>query len=247
MARVISMPQAASVLRADLSVGPADDSGGVLHVSPYTGGWTRIIYSRALLWSGRLVFLAEDHQGDVLLRAWLNEKTGNVLAIPISELDADAGTLPAFPTITAAARSGGDAVLALDAEPDPLWLGHLIHLAGRMARIESITGTNVTIYPAVVPETLPADIDAPGFFLFRVVKQDGGDTDAAGMRAITLEIVEAVGATAPEPIPDNALIWRGRALVWDRDVLIWLPAREGMLWRGNYLLWRGNTLAWSVI
>ena len=150
MSLVLPLPSGTLLIACELGIGRDDEGGGVVHASVYTGEADHVSYSRHDIWSGSLTFAARhptdrsrDHEADALLRAWCNESTENVLALPLSQIDPDLPSLPDFPEITGATRSGERSVLALasDAAEEGDWTicaGHFPpgKQIGKIARVD---------------------------------------------------------------------------------------------------------------
>lgn len=242
----LPLPSGVHLLRKELGVGSNDIRDGVIHASPFTGAWSRVVFSRNALWNGRLVFGAETHDGDARVRAWINEAVGNVLAVPLSAMEEGYLSRPAMPAITAAIRKeDGTAELTLDAAASAEWIGSLATIGNRMVRILDISSMKARIFPAVIPEDLPAAFDANGHFIFHVIDIAGGERKPWGLTDITLEVVEAHTATAPALLPDHAVFWNGHAVHWNGSVVRWEPGDTGLLqWNQRLIEWNGRLVAW---
>lgn len=342
----LTLPAGVHLLRKELGVGAADDREGVIHASPFTGAWSRVAFSRAALWHGRLTFGGESHDGDAACRAWINEAVGNVLAVPLEALEKGIASRAAFPSITGAARQAdGTAEYTLAAGANTDWIGSFAIIEGRMVQImdipepvdvlnhaqilyrhcylfgfgfssnedafhlvrvtpgeelyisnninrrwrieffsaEPATRTTfisehegyentyitapanakwlglcvgygdtdnftltraptATIFPAVIPKTLPANISATDHFLFHVIDISGGDRRPWGVADITLEVVEAVAASVPIFLPDDAVFWSLHGVHYGGGVLAWDTDDAGLLEYNQRLIGYDNRL-----
>lgn len=248
----LPIPDDVALLRSTLGVGAQDETTGIIHSSPFTGDFDHVFFSRASLWEGRLTFGAKNPQADRLMRAWVQEARGNVLSIPITSLDVGVDLLPAFPTITGAGRQGNaTTLLTLNANADPAWEGRLIHFGERMARVISVTDhRSAVIFPALLPTAFPITINSKGHFLFRVMDASGGTRRNWGVDDITLDVVEALGATQPAIalLPDDAVFWIDRAIRIDwanQPAVVWKTDQTGILdFGGKIVDFQGRLVEW---